>query len=553
MLTCTLIGLLLASPQAALKSSGDPYRAIIDRAVDRALSGASAKAADDTTFLRRVYVDIIGVAPRPESVEALLGSSRPDKRAAVIDDLLGRANAASHFGEIWSSTLLGGLEITKERRINRTLFARWLAEGWDKDEPWDRVARSMITASGSPDQVAPVNFLLAHMSPEELIGDIARVFMGVSIQCAECHDHPDENITRKDFYGMLAFFGRTQLRVEKLTMIPDEAKKNMSPSMEERVERQLENAKRRGNDTPYARPVISDRSWGEIRMPDEGELIRPRFITGEKPPRGSGQEQRAQLADLVTYKESGYFARAFVNRTWAHYMGRPLAGSLDDLGLERCAASGAHEKTPALDLLCELSRAFAAQGCRPRGLVRGILLSRAYQMSTNQGERPTQAVEALSVRQMKPLLPEELYETILEVTGADETLARGDPLRQSRLKERALFGLAQLYGDVEGRPGGAPIATVPLSLTLMNGDALNKAISPFPGGTVDRLFRDIEDNDQRIRQLFLVVLSRPPRIQEAQYFAEFLEGTQGRPRMQRQAYSDMLWALINSTEFLYNH
>jgi hypothetical protein len=194
-----------------------------------------------------------------------------------------------------------------------------------------------------------------------------------------------------------------------------------------------------------------------------------------------------------------------------------------------------------------------ADGMRPRALARGILLSRAYQVSTKQGERSPRAVDALSVRQMKPLSPEELYATLLEVTGANAMFQGGDPLKRSRMKERALFGLAQLYGDDDDRTVAVPIATVPLSLALMNGDALNKAMAPFPGGTIDRLFRELEDTDQRIRRLFLIALARPPRAPEAQYFAESLEGTQDRARAERQAYADMLWALINSTEFLYNH
>jgi hypothetical protein len=537
-----IAGLLLATPP------GEVYRAIIDRAIDRASAGAALTDTDDATFLRRATIDATGVVPDARAVTGFIASVSKDKRAELIARLLDDKRAASHFAEIWSKTLLGPFEPMRERRINRTLFSRWLTDSFA--DPWDKTTTAMITATGSPDLDPPVNFLLAQMSPEELIGNMSRIFMAVGMQCAECHDHPEQNISRRDFYGMLAFFGRTQLRVEKLAMVPEEARRNMSPAMEERIERELAKAKERGNETPYARPVIADRAFGELMFPDSNEPVRPKLLGGDKPERGSGHVQRLELASYITARETGYFARAFVNRTWAQLMGRPLADSIDDLGLDKC---GAKEKTAAQDLLCELARAFADNGLQPKSLMLGIMSSHAYRVSTDRGSRPPAAVEALAVRQIKPLSPEELYATLLMVTGAEKMFAKGDPLRRSRMKETALIGLSQLYGEDEEKPGAAPIATVPLSLTMMNGEALNKAITPFPGGTIDRLYRDVEDTGERVRTLFIIALSRPPRADELEYFEEMLEGTEGRPRKQRQAYADMLWAMINSTEFVYNH
>jgi hypothetical protein len=534
----SILGLL------AIAAPSPSYQTIIDRAIDRAVGQRTLPIADDATFLRRISIDLCGVVPDAKEVEAFLSDARKDKRPRKIDELTARPCAAEAFASTWSAVLLGTFEPLKERRINRTLFGRWLGQVWAKDRPWDQVATELITATGSPDLDGPVNFILSHNSPEELNGDISRIFMGVSIQCAECHDHPEQNITRRDFWEMEAFFSRTQFKIEKQEMIPKNALENLSPVMAMRLEKQVE------KQGVYRRPVISDRTFGEIRIPD-GDLVRPKFLSGEKPPRGDGHVQRTQLASYVTSKETGWFARALVNRLWAQYLGRGLAESVDDIGLDKCATNGKDEKPP-FALLCQLSRELEANGHRVRALVRGILASKAYQAETSKTVEIPAEAEALAIRQVKPLSPEQLYATFLQVTGAEKVFDPG-PVKRMELKERVLIGLGQLFGEDDDKKNVTPVATVPLSLTLMNGDLLNRAIRPHPGGTIDRMWKDATTDEARLRRLFVTALGRPPHPDESARYLAALSGLERRPRLQKEVYSDMLWAMINSTEFLYNH
>jgi uncharacterized protein DUF1549/uncharacterized protein DUF1553 len=538
-------GLFLALVSSAAPGADSSYRAIIDAEIDRAAAGRVVPLADDATFLRRVTLDLCGVVPEPGEVESFLADRRPDKRRTKIDELMSKPCAAAELASTWSAVLLGSFEPAKERRINRTLFSRWLAKAWTEDRPWDQVATDLICASGSPDVDGPVSFILSHGTLEELNGDISRIFMGVSIQCAECHDHPEQSITRRDYWEMAAFFSRTQFRIEKQSMIPEGTMQNLSPTMAVRLEREVERGKE------YRRPVIVDRALGEVRIPD-GDLVRPKFLTGEKPLRGDGRTQRRQLASFVTSKETGYFARALVDRMWAHYLGPALVDSPDDLGLEKCGSSGAEKAS--VRLLCALSRELEGGGYRVRPLVRGVLLSKAYQAATSREAAPSagEPLGGLPIRGVKPLSPAQLYATFLQVTGVENAFDPG-PIKKEQMKEAALVGLGQLFGEDDDKKNVAPIATVPLALTIMNGERLNRAIRPMRGGAIDRIFGESSNDEARVRGLFLSVLGRPPSDRELAAFVSALDGLGARPRRAREAYSDMLWAMINSTEFLYNY
>lgn len=249
--------------------------------------------ADDATFLRRIALDVEGVIPEEREVDAFVRDRDPKKRDRLIDAMLARPGAAARFGREWGLFLLGAPEPMKERRIDRKAFEAWLATAFESAGRWDRLATQMITANDAPAS----SFLLSNENQAEITGRISSAFLGVRMECAECHDHPEEKYTRRDFWQLAAFFGRTRIR-------------------------------------PFG---IVDRDRGETHVGDLPELAPPRFIDGSSVEMNDGASMRATLAGLIIDPKSPYFARAFKARAWSMLVGndRPPA-SLDapDLRLD---------------------------------------------------------------------------------------------------------------------------------------------------------------------------------------------------------------------------
>lgn len=532
----------------------EPYEVIIEHALAAAEARARAPLAltDDAAFLRRVSLDLSGRLPSAAEAEAFLSDRSPTKRAKKIDELLDRPASADAFADVWSEVLLGPLDPARERRINREHFAGWLADAWRQDRPWDQVVTDLLTASGSADVSGPASFILAQDTTEALTGQIGRVLLGVGLQCAECHDHPEQSITRQDFYGIAAFFGRSPVRMERLGATPRAAPAQLSGAMVPPMETMVVQARQPGA-APYRRPVITDAEVGEMRVPD-GPRIRPRFLTGERPPRGDGHAQRLALAQLITARDGGYLARATVDRLWGQYLGGALVEPAEDLGVERCppaapAASSAPAAAPGAALLCDLAGELARRGFQLRPLIRAILRSRAYQADTKAWSGAHAQAPALAIRRVKPLSPAQLYQAVLDVTGAPRAFP-APPLRQADPRARAVAGLGMLIGAGEDGPGEAPIATVPLALLMMNGPRLNRALEVRRGTALDALFAGATSVD-RVRRLFLSTLTRPPSPAESSAFVAALDSAGGRPKKAREVYADEVWALFNSTEFMY--
>src|SRR5437764_1381494 len=307
------LSLFLVVPPAPAAETRPPETdtaAKIDAAL---LRGAAADArrspvVDDATFLRRASLDLTGKLPDPEAVRRFAADQAPDKRARIIDDLLASDAYAVNWGRYWRDAITYHTPASANY-LRWKLFDDWWTDQLRRNRPWNEVVSALVTASGINDEIAPVNYLTAlYGNPVEVAATTSRVFLGVQIQCAQCHDAKTERWKREQFHGFAAFFGRARL---------------------------IQHKDVDGRGTPYA---IESRADGQYTMADKRDPehlipMPPRFLTGQTLPLGSTDEERRQaLARLITAPDNPWFARCYVNRMWTALMGWGFYPSVNDLG-----------------------------------------------------------------------------------------------------------------------------------------------------------------------------------------------------------------------------
>lgn len=545
-----------------------------------------AAAADDAEWLRRLSLDLNGVIPSEELTRGFLASSEPDKRARLVKQLLDDPAFARSMGLRWAYLLVGRDYLIRARAMEQQAARRgamrrmtgdgesegdarvgeaggggetmagggggaveaplpdearslpeWLAAQLAQGASWREVARELIAAEGTVVDNPATQYVFRHFREgraEELTGSAMRVFQGLQIQCAQCHDHPYEAWSQRDFYGVAAFFARTRTR-----RLPPTAEQL---AMAER--RGLDEKERRRLRGPYA---VDDGGRGQIRIPAEpgrvGALVLPRFLNGKVINPAAGVDRRAALAELVTADDNPWFAKATVNRVWSFFFERGLVNPVDDLGAVK-------ETPPALALLAD---DFQASGYDMRRLVETIVSTRAYGLSSAGPLAVRDAqLEVFARAPLRRLGAEQLFYSVLEATGAADvrTGERRARLRLERRKNQLLRQFVTTFGDDEGEEV-VEEGTIPQALMRFNGALTNEAVRPRPGHPVyDRLFRTAS-LDERIDTIYLRVLSRFPGEVERTKLRALLGP---RPAAElAQAYADVFWALLNGAEFNFNH
>src|SRR5262249_8044720 len=388
----------LALAGAASRSSGDDAPAVpkkpseqevarrVDAALARALDKADVPPADDETFLRRVTPDLTGKLPSADEVRAFVAGNAPDKRGKAIDRLLESEAYAVNWGRYWRDVLTYYTPASGNY-LRWELWDRWWVEQVRRNRPWGEITRALVTAEGINDECAPVNFLTAHYgNPIELAATTSRVFLGVQLQCAQCHDAKSEPWRREQFHQFVAFFGRARLVQHK------------------DVE---------GRGTPYA---IEGRADGQYQMTDKKDpshliTMAPGFLTGDTiSADASDHERRKALARFLTSPKNPWFARAYVNRMWTARLGWGFDPGLADLGSS--VAPQCHE---VLDLLAE---EWTASGYDMRWLCRTIARTEASQRQL----QPRPAAGAATLPAVCPcrLRPEQIFDAMVRALGFDE-------------------------------------------------------------------------------------------------------------------------------------
>lgn len=466
--------------------------------------------AGDEEFLRRASLDIIGRVPTAEETRAFVASTDPDKRSALVDRLLASDEYAQYWADIYLDLLIG-MDPQTRRRFGDDVHD-WLAGGLAEGRGWDQTVDAMITATGElPDNPA-AGFIVARMREgkvENLVGRTGDIFLGVQIQCAQCHDHPYADFSREDFWGMGAHYARSRVRIDRSSQPPI--------------------------------PRVVDTRRGEMRIEMEGtdrkKKIDPSFL-GRAVTIDDEETRREALSREI--RESDLFARAAVGHTWSQLFGRGIVEPWNDLGLDP-------ESHPAL--LETVADEFVDLGYDHRELLRATVLSQAYQRSSaGPVERRAQAEAVFARAPVRPLSPHQLFRSLFSVTGIEDVENPKVRRRVRKAKREAQKQYLFVFGDDEMAQRDAFSGNVPQALLLLNGDLTNQGVVARPGTTLGRILDASDDDGERIENLYLAVYGRKPSADEVERGVAFVRGHES-----RQAYEDLMFAMLYSSEFLSNH
>ncbi|MEM8943774.1 MAG: DUF1549 domain-containing protein [Planctomycetota bacterium] len=521
---CCLLAVPLADSKAAPASD---YVAVqVDRAITQEVFDESTDVAplcDDETFLRRAYLDIVGDIPTPEESIAFLLDPTADKRARLVDRLLDDPHYGQNWARYWRDVVFYRAQEDRARIAANAMVAD-LATQLNESEGWDQIASDFITARGDVREDGHTAIIMAQDGrTEETTAEISRIFLGIQIQCAQCHDHPYDRWKREQFHELAAFFPRIGVRaVREVT----------KRSFEVYASDRFTNRQRRADND--RRPSSEHRMPNLDRPELPGDLMKPKFFltSASLPYALTDDERREQLSEWLTGSE--WFSIALVNRMWAELVGEPFYPSIDDIGPDR--------EPTAPTAMKLLAKKFAESGHDVKWLISTICNTEAYQRQARPRRGPTGTSFAANVPQR--LRSDQLFNVFYTALGAVEEVGRysgygGRGRSGPRDEFAALFG----YDPSEPREGIS--ATIPQSLALMNGDQLNRYINPRKPNALRKLLADIDDNESLIVELYLRCFSREPTDDELARVMAYCDEVGKRS----EAFEDVLWALVNSAEF----
>ncbi len=494
-----------------------PHQNFIDAHIEaklKLLGMPPSPLSTDSEFLRRAWLDICGTLPPIEEAKAFLADQDAQKRAKLIDRLLERPEYISFFALKWGDVLRNRRQGQEARMRGTFAFHRWIRDSLAANKPYDRFAREILTATGEMRLNPPVAWYREVTAPTTRADDVAQIFLGTRIQCAQCHHHPFEKWSQADYYGMVGFFSRL-------------GQKN-PPGL-------------------GSEPVVFIRRDGETRHPRTNDVVKPRPLDGPVVDPKPGQDPRVQLAAWMTAKGNPFFARALVNRMWAHFFGRGIVEPLDDM---RATNPPSHP-----ELIAELAKDFEESGFDLKHVIRRICASRTYALSSLPNEFNTKDRNTFSRYPTKRIQAEVLHDALHQFTGA-QLRFDGMPLN-TRAIELPDESFASSFLEIFGKPkrvSGCECervseASLGQSLHLINSpDVMDKVGAK--AGRVEALVADARPNPEKIQDLYLAAFARDPTADETAVALSYL-GANGRDK--KQAYEDLVWALINTKEFQFNH
>lgn len=537
-----------------------------------------APPADDATFLRRAYIDIVGTIPPAEVTRVFLASDAPDKRRKLVDRLLDSPEYAEHWMNYWDDVLMGR-ELKGGQGVDRVAFRSWLRARFEANAPWDRVVRDLVSATGQNsiggervnvakalavplgsrvpkkgdedgidlDRInGAVNWTLRfEQTPKDLAGSASRVFLGVQIQCAECHDHKTEKWKQDDFRSFASAFFHQRA-------VPLDPKKNMG------VQKRFEISDLDRVAPRFAKnPELESIARSKARALDGTDLEK-------------GKDTRKALAEWMTSAKNPWFAKALVNRMWGHFLGRGFYDPVDDM-----RATNEPVLTEVLD---QVSADFAARDFDLKELIRTITSTEAYALSASPNAKTDPENKLWARFRLVPLGPEELMNALLYATNIEDAASQAgirniDALRTQLVRQYGFLFDIDEADDVPDYSG-----TVSQALALLNGQLVGQGSRALPASGVATILAKAGSDEDKIEELTVRVLGRKPTAEERTQWVNYVQvaaktppptisppkagsggaGPLGRlanrgsdPR--RAAYEDVMWALLNSSEFSFNH
>jgi hypothetical protein len=483
-----------------------------------------APLASDSEFLRRASLDIAGKIPVVNDVRKFLSDTNPEKRGEAIQKLLDSPGYVNNFTNIWRELLIPEANADFQRRYLMPGMDRWLRKQFANNTSWDKVVRQLVAQpmSNRNDQMmyynfyngnnaSPLTFYFAKQGkPEDIAASVTRLFLGVRLECAQCHDHPFGKWTREQFWSQAAFFAGIK-------------------------------GNRNGDFFFGPLTEVSDRR--EMNIPNTDRVAQARFLDDKQPKWKFKVGARTTLADWMTAKENPFFARAMVNRMWAHFFGVGIVEPVDDL------VSDNEPSHP--ELLEMLSREFANHEYDLKFLIRAITLTRTYQLSSamdRSNKAPLPPVRLFARMPVKGLTGEQTFDSLCVATGVRDN----QPLQQRIYQfgsRRQTF--TEAFAEQEKKTEYH--TSIPQALTMMNNQMITEQTHPDNSLVLGAIIASPFMTDAgRIEALFLAALSRKPTAEEAQKYLRYVEKG-GATKSKKKALADVFWALLNSTEFKFNH
>jgi hypothetical protein len=473
-----------------------------------------SERVDDARFLRRAHLDIIGRLPTLDEVRAFLADADPNKRTAVIDRLLARPEYADHWANKWADLLRPNpYRVGIKAVLN---YDNWIRQQFRDNRPYNEFVYDLVTARGSTWHNGAATLFRDRREPDEITALVSRLFLGIRLECAKCHHHPFEKWGQDDYYSLAAYFARISRKG-----------RGISPPISGSEE------------------VIKLGTRGDVTHPLTGETLEPRPLFGEAPPYDATDDRREALAEWMTSDDNPFFAQVMANRVWADLMGRGLVDPIDDLRATNPASNG-----PLLEALGE---DFRHSGYDIKHLIRTIATSYVYSLSSIPSQRNRADTRNYSRHYRQRLRGEVLYDAVTDITGVYEDFEAMPP--KSRASQLWTHRIDSLFLDTFGRPDpnqDPPCerldeTTVTQTLHLMNAPRLHSKVTSDKGRAA-QLAAGEKSVDEVVEEIYLLVYSRLPEPEEREIgrslFAE-------KDISRRQAAEDLMWALMNTPEFIF--
>jgi hypothetical protein len=469
-----------------------------------------------------VTIDIAGRLPTPAETEKFLASTDPLKRDCWIDRLLSRTEHADYFARKWTLLLRSRVEQTTQVR-GSVAVQQWVREAIYRNKPYDEIVGELLTASGDLEDNPLVNWWRQIKDQSDQVESVAQVFLGVRLQCARCHHHPFDQWSQQDYYGLAAFFSRVGRKYGK--------------EYQANVER-----------------IFHDRGVASIPHPKTGVPILPTGLGGKPLSLSPDDDPREALVKWMTAPENPYFSRALVNRYWKHFFGRGLIDPEDDMRATNPASNP--------ELLRALAQHFVKSRFDLKDLVRTICQSKVYQLSTEANAHNLEDKQHHARFYPRRLAAEVLLDSIDDVLMTRSNLGGAPPMPpEARAVQLPHFPYpSQYFLQIFGTPEGSTsceceridTANLAQHLHLMNSSEVIGKVSS-PTGRAAVLSADTSlSKEQKVRRIFLLVYSRAPKARELALALRHLSGAKT-PGEEKALLEDLLWALINTKEFMYNH
>lgn len=519
----------ISVPLGAPVVSMPPEKNFIDKHVFanlRQIGVPPSPICDDSSFLRRMSLDIAGRLPTPEETRTFLSDQRPDKRDRAIDLLLASPDYADYFANKWTSLLKNQRTEAADITANFAFHA-WMRDSLLANAPYDQIVRQVLASTGTIVSNPPVAWYKRVKEPNVQLEDVAQLFLGVRMQCAQCHHHPFEKWTQAEYYHLAAFFSQIG---RKPTAIA-------------------------GEDLIFHKRGIAQTEHRKTRV-----MLRPAGL-GEPPlDIPPDEDPRLALVDWMSKKTNPFFAKSLVNRYWKHFFKRGLVEPEDDL----------RDTNPPSnpELFDALAKHFTDSGYDLKSLVREIARSHTYQLSAMPNEHNAVDRQAYSHFYPRRMPAEVLLDSIDMVTGSKTDFADLPPGTRAVSLPDNSYNRASPFLKVFGRPEATSVcecertqsASLAQSLHLMNASDVKSKLAAS-NGRADLLTRAEKPEPERIRELYLAAFSREPEADEVSIAETHLlkprTDAAGKlldsQRAKRMGYEDLLWALINTKEFLFNH